>query len=922
VTGLFSCKLLVIITLVAAGWPGFSLPARAAQPQPQSQPQHLRQRHVPLITKHLSPLRRLDSGAHLDLAIGLPLRNGGQLTNLLADIYRPSSPNFRHFLTVDEFTASFAPSQEDYQAAIDFAKAHGLTVKHTHTNRTLLDVNGSVADIEKAFNLHLHVYQHPVESRTFFAPDAEPAPELATPLLAISGLDSYVRPRPQIHPAIRPAIRPLGFGSGSGAAGYYGYDFLDAYLPQTTLDGSGQAVALFELTGYSHDDIADYITETLLPGTAVLTDYSIDGGGDDSDPDYAVEATADVEMAISMAPNLSTVYVYEGPTPQDIAPIGVGPNQPAGTTAQINDVFNQMAVDNYAAQISCSYLMDINLSTVQIFEQFAAQGQSFFQGSGDFGAYSGAIDQPADDPYITVVGGTTLTTEDDGSYFSETSWLAPASPGQPEEGSGGGVSLIYSIPWWQQGVDMSMNQGSTTMRNLPDVALIADGVDIVYGNDYIGFSIDFTEAGTSLAAPLWAGFMALVNQQAAMNKQPRIGFANPALYAIGNSANYDSCFNDVYTGNNFTSSSPNKYSATFGYDLCTGWGTINDPLISALLAPPTDTLLITPPAGFTSSGPSGGPYSVNSQTYTLLNLGTNAVAWNLTNSANWLTVSQSGGILNSGASTTVTVSLNSAVNGLLIGHNSGSVTFANLTQGTFQSRQFDLDAGNGGFETGGFDYWTFVGDTNRVYPLAGDDTDVGGTNALTGAADQQFVHSGLFGAFLSSRTTVYSLSRSVGTTAGQRYVVSFWLTSVAEQGKTTPNSFAALWNGSALFTQTNLPAFGWTNLQFIVPATTASTPLEFDFFNKIAAFGLDDVSVQTVPAPVFQSVVKTPGTINLTWSSYSNLTYQIQGSASLANPNWTNVGSAITASGNTMTASPPVGSSLQQFYRVALLPGP
>ena len=80
------------------------------------------------------------------------------------------------------------------------------------------------------------------------------------------------------------------------------------------------------------------------------------------------------------------------------------------TTAQINDVLNRMATDDLANQLSCSYIMDINTSTVQIFQQYAAQGQSFFQGAGDSGAYPGAIDEPADDPYITIVGGTTLTT--------------------------------------------------------------------------------------------------------------------------------------------------------------------------------------------------------------------------------------------------------------------------------------------------------------------------------------------------------------------------------------------------------------------------------------------------------------------------------------------------------------------------------
>ena len=143
----------------------------------------------------------------------------------------------------------------------------------------------------------------------------------------------------------------------------------------------------------------------------------------------------------------------------------------------------------------------------------------------------------------------------------------------------------------------------------------------------INGSDDFPVAGTSAATPLWAGFMALVNQAAAAKGQPPIGFANPALYAIGKSTNYHSCFHDITTGNNFTSTSPSKYSATNGYDLCTGWGTIiGSNLLQALLAPPAENLVITPPLGFTSSGPGGGPFTVASQTYTLTNIGSGPVA--------------------------------------------------------------------------------------------------------------------------------------------------------------------------------------------------------------------------------------------------------------------------------------------------------
>ena len=206
-SGEFPGRRFFVLALIAACWMVSSLPTSAA-------PQVLKG-HVPPITKRLAPIRRLDSGARLNLSIGLPLRNREELTNLLQELYQPGNPNFRHYLTPDQFASKFGPSQEDYQKVIDFAKSHGLTVRGTHPNRTLLDVSGSVGDIEKAFHVHMRVYQHPVEARTFFAPDVEPSLDLDTPVLAISGLDNYVRPRPHIHPASTsslPRIQPLGRG--------------------------------------------------------------------------------------------------------------------------------------------------------------------------------------------------------------------------------------------------------------------------------------------------------------------------------------------------------------------------------------------------------------------------------------------------------------------------------------------------------------------------------------------------------------------------------------------------------------------------------------------------------------------------------------------------------------------------------------
>ncbi len=128
------------------------------------------------------------------------------------------------------------------------------------------------------------------------------------------------------------------------------------------------------------------------------------------------------------------------------------------------------------------------------------------------------------------------------------------------------------------------------------------------------------------------------------------------------------------------------------------------------------------------------------------------------------------------------------------------------------------------------------------------------------------------------------------------------------------------WSGSTLYGQTDLEAFGWTNMQFGVIATGASSTLKFDFNNVPGAFGLDDVRVETVPPPAVQSATITSGIITLNWSAIPNLTYQFQSASDLNNPNWTDIGAPVTASGTLMSTTEPVPAVSQQFYRIILPP--
>ncbi len=523
--------------------------------------------HVPGVVARLKPVDRLPATQRLHLAIGLPLRDPAGLSAFLQDIYNPAGPNYHAYLTPGQFADRFGPSEQDFQAAIDFSKASGFTIKtnSNHANRLVLSLEGAVADIEKAFHLTLRVYQHPTEARKFFAPDTEPQLDLSVPVLHIGGLDNYVLPHSKSlkREPIAPGVTISKDGSGPGGL-YLGGDFRAAYVPGTLLTGAGQTLALFELDGFFPGDIATYESiagEPNVPVQVVLLDgfNGVPGFGN-------TEVALDIEVSIAMAPGLAGIISYEGELPET--------------------VWSQIASDDLANQVSCSWGWGGGPDKVldQIFQEMGAQGQSVFDASGDTDAFApGEVDDPnepnapSDDPYITQVGGTELTTTGPGgAWASETVWQEGFGVG-----SSGGISSYYTIPVWQQGVNMSTNGGSSKFRDLPDVALTAFNI-LVVADD--GFLEDV--GGTSCAAPMWAAFIALANQQAALNGEAPAGFLNPALYALAESQLYNVVFHDITTGNDTNYVSTNLFYAMPGYDLCTGWGTPTGTNLINQLSPP------------------------------------------------------------------------------------------------------------------------------------------------------------------------------------------------------------------------------------------------------------------------------------------------------------------------------------------------
>ncbi len=582
---------LALSTFVLVIW---CTPVRAetsvGKPSRQVLKGHLRQE---VISGKAARVGLLPPTQRLNLVMMLPLRNQRELAKLLTGIYDPSSPDYRHFLSTAQFTERFGPAEKDYQAVVDFAKANGFTVTDFPANRLILDINGSVAQIESTLQVKMTVYRHPTEPRTFYSPDREPTLDLRIPVSHIAGLNNFSVPRPMMaKSAVGDSVYGNVTGSGPGGA-YLGSDMRAAYYGGTTLTGSGQSVGLFEFDGYNLSDVNLTFNNAGQAYTVPINNVLLDGATGTPSGDDA-EQVLDIVQAISMAPGLSQVRVY-------IAPFN-------GSGTSDVDILNSMAAENLAKQLSCSWLWSPEdpSSDDPIFEEYAAQGQSFFVASGDYGAYlppeAAPFYYPAEDAFVTAVGGTHLsTTGPGGRWEAETSWND--SPFDLYA-SGGGISPdSVPIPSWQFGAVNASNSASTTLRNIPDVAMEADTDNYLCHLGICGGGW----GGTSFAAPRWAGFLALVNEEATAAGESPVGFVNPAFYSVGLSSGYSNDFHDITTGNNdITAGVSGGYNAVSGYDLVTGWGSPNgQSLIDAL--PAAGFALASSPASLTviQGGPGG-----------------------------------------------------------------------------------------------------------------------------------------------------------------------------------------------------------------------------------------------------------------------------------------------------------------------------
>jgi hypothetical protein len=391
------------------------------------------------------------------------------------------------------------------------------------------------------------------------------------------------------------------------------YGFADLYSRGS--EGQGQTIAIYELESYDPGDIAAY--QACYGTAAKLTNVSVDGGAGETGPGSG-EAALDIEQAIGLAPK-ATFLIYEAPNSGTNSP-GSGPY----------DLLNAIVAQDRAHVVSvswgqCEQVQGSNVLSAEstLFEEAAAQGQSVVAATGDNGSedcnnVSGvnnqlAVDDPGSQPFVTGVGGTTLTAP--GPRPAETVWnhnngiLSGPLVGQGGAG-GGGVSNAWNMPGYQSNAPRSLNvigrysSGSSCAnsrgdcRQVPDVAADADPARgyLFYWNGS-GAAQGMPQGwqavgGTSAGAPLWAALLADANSTRGCWGSA-IGFANPALYRAAGMS-YAGFFNDIVSGNNdFTGANSGLYPAGAGYDMASGLGSPKAGALAAALC--ADSLRVNNP---------------------------------------------------------------------------------------------------------------------------------------------------------------------------------------------------------------------------------------------------------------------------------------------------------------------------------------
>jgi len=605
---------------------------------------------VPAVPRGSHAVGALPGTTMLSVDVVLRPRDQAALDAFADAVSTPGSPMFRQYIARGEFAEKFGPTRSAISAVRLWLSGKGLTVGTTSTDGLIIPVQGPAATMASAFGIGFERYRLP-SGRVVRVPTAEPLvpADLASVLTGIVGLDDLARPTPELVRGTSNRGTGKSGGSDSASPGTNGTSqrnaqaasgpqascaaMTDAGLSATQLaqaysfsavygwgdEGQGSTIGIYELEPYLPSDVATYESCYSPPITASVSPVPVNGANPNENAG-SDESALDIDMAVGMAPQ-ATVKVYVGSDSGDDA-----------SNAEVINTYAAMVDQDFVKVISTSWgecELDLGSSQIQVeaslFAEAASQGQSVVAASGDSGsedcfgdgtsqAQVLQVDDPASQPWVTGVGGTTLSSL--GPPPTEQVWDSSVGAG------GGGVSSEWTMPSWQSGpgvqnpftasslCPLSSGTGTRSCRESPDVSADADPENSPFA-EYAGGSWT-TVGGTSMGAPLWAALAALADEEAAAqpHKGPAatVGLMNPALYQAALAGT--PAFNDITSGNNQllppylpTDTDENPlgggpyYPATTHYDLASGLGT---PIASELVQD-LGNALVAPCSSYTGS---------------------------------------------------------------------------------------------------------------------------------------------------------------------------------------------------------------------------------------------------------------------------------------------------------------------------------
>jgi len=626
--------------------------AAAVPSQAASQSSRVAVGHAPALPKGAVPAAAPAASTKLSLDLQLNTGHAAELAAYASDVGNRNSPYYHQYLTPSQVAAYFGASSTEVAAVQAAFKAEGLTVGPVSTNGMFLPVSGTVSQVQHAFDVTIAGYQD--AGRRFYANTAAPTVpgSVVGDLSNIVGLDDIAYAQPNYTSTshavkgVAPksvssnvtsnatvnscsAIATAFAGSGlSNGSGYYTADAVSNIYGMSPLltagnDGSGVTVAVFELENYDATGVAD-INSCYSHSSTSVSEVKVDGGPTAAANQYTnvgIESALDIENIANLAPGASIID-YAGPDAAN-----------ASETDILNTyetIFNQDKAQVVSTSWGlCEPLTQSNSSSVQVsesalFEQAAVQGQTVVAASGDHGStdcYNEgvaadnsvlSVDDPASQPYVTGVGGTTMTglTSPPQAVWNQTcqtvSGVLYCGAG------GGGISNYWSQPSYQSGVAGSgystecAKASSTGCRQVPDVSALADPnegyvIEESYNDGTTSGEYYNVIGGTSGAAPVWAAIFALADSSTTCKTNGGAGFVNPSLYTAGK-AGTSSVYTDITSGNNKIASygATYGYSAATGYDMASGWGT---PDAAGVLSTVCQGSVVSPASYYEPDGP-------------------------------------------------------------------------------------------------------------------------------------------------------------------------------------------------------------------------------------------------------------------------------------------------------------------------------